>query len=486
MFVARVNKKLAGYLTGVMLILWGVLCILPAIASFLYSEIEFRIFVASSLLYTLLGITLVTLCKNYSLPISKKDGQISVGVLWFSIPMAASLPYMFFPENFSLLNAIFESFSGFTTTGSTVITDLDSVPRGLLLYRALTQWIGGLGFTLLIIAALRNFQSSFTNLFNAEFFSIATQRLYPRLTDTVKRIFVVYILLTISCFVLLCFGDMTIFEALCHSLTTISTGGFTTSNENIGGFSIYSQMIIVIFMLLSAMSYLLVVNLFRGRFAQFFKNEQLRWYLIIIFLTTVLFVIYWTLQDSMSINDRLRGGIFYSVSIISSTGFDLQNFSTGYFVSAVIILLMFVGGCSASSATGLKVIRLIILLRFLKAMLVKNLHPKAVIAVKYNQKSISDENIARIFGFFFLYLALFMMGIFVLCICGNDFQTSMALSIANLGNIGPVVGGYVEGFSYASINVGSQITLIALMLAGRLEIYTFFALFSKSLWSNGK
>ena len=482
MILSRVNKKIAGYLLGKLMLLWSVMCLIPTFAAYWNHEAALRVFIMTVCFFAVIGFSLTFLCRNYEITVGKRQGQIIVGLIWILIPLCASLPYMFFAETFSVTDALFESFSGFTTTGSTVIEDLSKVPVSLLVYRSMTQWVGGLGFTLLIIASLSKYSGNLNNLFNAEFFSLTSGKMYPHLKDTVKMIFFVYSFLTIGCFVFLFIGEMDFWTTLSHSFSIISTGGFSTSDGNIGSFSSYSQWVIMCFMFLSGISFFIIIYFFRGKFKSVFKDEQLKYYTLLILFVSLCFVVYWTLRSDMSLSERIKDSLFYSVSMVSSTGYDLQLKAPGSFVCACLLLLMIIGGCSASSSTGLKIIRVIILVRYARTALTKLFHPHAVVPVRYNGKSVREDDIRRIFGFFFLYAVIFVSGIFILSLAGNDFSSSIAVSAANLGNIGPVVGEMAQGFSYSSLNTLSQFTLIVMMLLGRLEIYSFLALFSKSFY----
>lgn len=410
--------------------------------------------------------------------IGKRQGQIIVALLWILIPFLGSFVYFFSPYEFSFTDALFESFSGFTTTGSTIIDKPEDLPSWLLIYRSFTQWIGGLGFTLLVIALFSKTSINMNNLFNAEFFSLTNIKIFPHILTTVRTIFLVYTLLTLACFSLLLYQGLNFTDALSHSFSTISTGGFSTKSGNIGAFSYSVQWTIMCFMLLSGVSFFLFVNLFRGRFKSVVSNEQFRYYIFLIIVVSLCFVIYWAARQDMTIMDRIRTSLFYSISMISSTGYDLQVSSIGEFVSVCLLLLMFIGGCSASSSTGLKVIRALILVRFARTALTRIFHPKAIVPVKYNKKSVDEQDIRRIFGFFFLYFIVFLGGVFILSCLGNDFSLSIYTSAANLGNIGPVVGGYIGHFAYSDLNTLSKMFLILLMLLGRLEIYSFLVLFS--------
>lgn len=481
--IKRVNKKIVFYLLGLVTLVLGFTCLVPVVVSLIYSETRVAIpFALTFFLCVVIGFSMVYFNKDYHLPISKKDGQIIIGLLWIITPLFGALPYLFFPDIFTITGAIFESYSGFTTTGSTIIDDLTKVPRGVLTYRAMTQWSGGLGFAVVIILILRSKAGLMMNIFNAEFSSIYKNKLYPHLSDTALRIFIIYTLLTIIGCVLFSLGSMNGFQAFCHSLSTVATGGFSTENGNIGAFTdSYTQYMVALLMFLSGTSYFIYFRLSKGDF-KVLKDNQFLAYLMLILACSVVLVVYWLLFTSKPLLQDIKEALFYTISIISTTGFDLESAKIGRAVSSALIFLMFIGGCSASSASGLKIVRVITLFRYTKVTLQKIFHPHAIIPVRYNGKSIPEEDLKNTFGFFFLYMVIFVIGVIVLCWLGNEFSHSLALSIANLGNVGPVVGGYMQGFTYSSLNIGSQFALIILMLIGRLEIFAFLALFSKSLW----
>jgi trk system potassium uptake protein len=418
---------------------------------------------------------------EHSMVVSKQQGQVFVALLWIIIPFLGSFVYFFADIGLKFTDCLFESYSGFTTTGSSIIDKPETLPKWLLVYRSFTQWIGGLGFALLIIAILRKKSLNLNNLFNAEFFSLTNNKIFPHLHDTVDTIFVVYFTITVACLAALYFQGMSWVDSLCYAFSTISTGGFVTNSGNIGAYSPSIQWTIICFMFLSGISFFLFVRFFKGKFRSVFSNEQLRYYTIIILFVSLCFVLYWSLSSDMGLADKIRSSIFYSVSIVSSTGYDLRLSSPGEFVMCCLLLLMFIGGCSASSSTGLKIIRVILLFRFARTALTRIFHPHAVVPVMYNKKAVEDQEIERVFGFFFLYLLTFLIGVFVLCCLNNDFSLSIYLSAANLGNIGPIVGNYTAQFAYSGLNTASQMFLILLMLMGRLEIYSFLVIFLKGL-----
>lgn len=481
--IHRINKKIIAYLIGLQILALGILCLIPLSASLYYGEYDqSRCFALSVGVFLFVAGLLMYFCRAYHLPVSKRDGQIIIGLIWIITPLFGALPYLLNQNLFNLQDAVFESFSGFTTTGSTIVRDLDLVPRSLLIYRALTQWLGGLGFAVIIILALKSKAGGIMNIFNAEFSSVYKNKMYPHLSDTALRILFVYTGLTVLCFVVLCFGSMNLFQAFCHSLTTVATGGFSTQNNNIGAFQdSYTTNAITLMMFLSGTSYFVYVRCFK-RDWKVFKDNQFLTYLGAIVSISALFVLYGYYNHDRDVTDNLGNAAFYVTSILTTTGFDIQAYNNHTFIVSALIFLMFIGGCSASSASGLKIIRVVQLYKYTRASMTKIFHPHAIIPVKYNGRLIAEEDLKSTFGFFFIYIIVFVCGVFALACFGNPFNTSITLSIANLGNIGPVVGGYLQGFTYASLNIASKGVLIVLMLMGRLEIYALLSLVSRSLW----
>ncbi|MDY6394372.1 MAG: potassium transporter TrkG, partial [Bacteroidales bacterium] len=272
-FVNKVNQKLIAYLLGLQIMVIAFTCIVPIVFSILYDEAtQTQNFTICFIIYLVLGLIFIRRNKDFHLPVSKKDGQIIIGLLWIIIPILGALPYLL--QHFTLNEALFESFSGFTTTGSTIIQDLSTMPRSVLVYRSLTQWVGGLGFAVVIILTLKSRAGEMMNIFNAEFSSIYKSRMYPHLSDMALRILLVYVSLTILCFILLNLGSMNVFQALCHSLSTIATGGFSTENNNIGAFSDnYTITVITIMMFLSGISYFVFVRIFKRDFKVLKDNQ---------------------------------------------------------------------------------------------------------------------------------------------------------------------------------------------------------------------
>lgn len=480
MFVTRnLNKKIFFYIFGMNLLFFSVVFLFSGLCSYFFKD-NYLPFLFSFFFTSVIGFFLAYRNRNYTALISKKDGRLLIGLLWILMPIFGAVPYII--HGFSFTNAFFESYSGFTTTGASIVKDVELMPKGLLLYRSFTQWLGGLGFAVFIIIFIKTMRNGANNLFNAEFNSIEKEKDSPHIRSTVYKIFIIYSSLTLFCFLLLLRGDMTWFEALCHSFSTISTGGFSVSNGNIGSYTSYSQWVIMIFMFLSGISYFLFLFAFKGKWKRILKDEQLRFYVLIILSFALIFFFYFFFNKDLDLFSSIRTSLFYVVSVVSSTGFDLQANALGMLPTIIFIFLMFIGGCSASSSTGLKIVRVIVLFRYIPVSLKRIFHPRAIIPVRYNGKALRDESVRLIFGFFFLFLLIFLAGALFLSLTGNGFVESLSLSAAAISNMGPIMGSIAEGFSYVELNVFSKYVLIALMLIGRLEIYAFFALFSKTVW----
>lgn len=478
------NTKILLYILGLTISFIG-LCFIPSIiTAYIFQEPTLIVFSFSLIFALVIGGSIMYVNRKYPQSLTKKEGRAVVGLIWSIAPITASVPFLLLPQYFSSpINALFESFSGFTTTGSSILNNIESVPKSVLIWRALTQWIGGLGITLFIIMFMKNFRNGSNYLFNAEFTSIDKEKIHPHIKQTVSRIFLIYFSYTILAFILLFFGDMDTFTAICHSLSTISTGGFTTVNGNIGQFSSYTQYVIMGLMFLSGISYVLVYWLFKGKAEKLFKDEQTKVYTLIILIGTItLFISLFFFHDHNFVVS-LKSSLFHIVSVVSTTGYympEAQDF--GLFAVVFIIILMFIGGSSSSSCTGLKIIRVIILYKYLQQSFKQMFHPRAVLPIRYNKVALVDEATGLVFGFFFLYLMIFILGAFTLTILGNEFLPSIALSASNLSNVGPVVGYISPETTYDTLNDGSKITLMILMIIGRLEIFSFLAMFSKSIW----
>src|SRR5574344_472553 len=319
----RFNFQLFIYILGVTSAVVGFIFLPCDAYALVYERAQLPIFLYSSVIAFLTSFVFIFSCKNFVHSINKKNGRLIVALVWMFAPIVGCLPYMLSLNIFSSpVNALFESFSGFTTTGSTILTHLESVPHSILLYRALTQWLGGLGLTILIILFITNFRNLSNYLFNAEFTSLDKEKVSPHIKSTVMRIIGVYLSLTLLAIVLLSFGDMDFFTALCHSFSTVSTGGFTTVNGSIGQFSAYTQWVTTALMFMSSLSYFSIYWSLRGKGNRFFIDEQTKVYTIIILIASVVIFSSLYFFHSIPLNQSIRLALFHSVSASSTTGYE--------------------------------------------------------------------------------------------------------------------------------------------------------------------
>jgi trk system potassium uptake protein TrkH len=482
----RFNYRLFFYIWAKIIMFIGLAMIAPAVVSFLYGEANAYGFVFGIFICFLAGTTLAYYNKDYCPLISKKDGRLIVGLLWITIPILGAIPFILDSENFTLTDAIFESFSGFTTTGFSIIkSSYAQIDKGILLWRALTQWIGSLGFVLFVIVFLNSFRDGSNNLFDARFNSINSEKVHPHIRATVYRIFLTYITLSLISCALLFLCKMDIFNALCYGFSTVSTGGFSYTDGGVGAFSLHIQYVILLTMFLSGISYYLLYRLPNVRKKSILKDEQFRIYSLLILICSLILAIYFFANDN-GLESSVHTALFSVVSAVSTTGYNLSetanvNFGS-LFVSLFILLLMFPGGCSASSSTGLKIIRISILVKYIKVAGKRILHSNAILPVRFNKEIVKDEDVNRIFGFFFLYIMIFICGTVLLTCCGTNFSDSLALSASSLSNVGELAKSVSNNVSFIALDAKIKIILIILMTLGRIEIYSFFALFSHSLW----
>jgi trk system potassium uptake protein TrkH len=441
-------------------------------------------FLISLLIIGIISLPLIFFNRNYPRVLTKKDGKLFVGFLWIIIPIFGATPYMFSQNVFPfIIDALFESFSGFTTTGSTIINDIDSLDKSLLLWRGITQWIGGLGIILFVILLIRNFHNGSNYLFNAEFTSIDKEKIQPHIKDTVYRILYIYIFITLLSILLLSFGDMNVFSSILYSFSTVSTGGFTANNAGLSSFSAYSQYVITLIMILSGLSYALLYWAYKGKWRKLFEDEQTKYYFLIILFASVGLFVALHFSKQYSIMESVRIAIFNITSIVTTTGYFLPQIKDiSQIIIFIMIVLMFIGGCSGSSSTGLKIVRVIILFKYFNNSFKRIFHPRAVIPIRYNKNVLVDDAIGIVFGFFFLYLIIFVVGAFLLTLFGSNFFDAISISAANISNTGSFIPYLEPEEQYASMSFGAKTTIILLMIVGRLEIYSLLAIFSKTIW----
>jgi len=415
--------------------------------------------------------------------IGKKEGYLIVTSIYVSISFFGSLPFYLSGAIPNFSDAFFESTSGIATTGATVLTDIEALPNGLLFWRSMTHWLGGMGIIVLTLAILPILGVGGMQLFVAEVPGTTPSRLHPRITQTAKRLWGIYAGLTVILTLLLMAGGVTFFHSLNHAFSTVATGGFSTQNDSIAGYSPYVQYVIILFMILGATSFSLHYFALKGQFGKILHNEEFLFFLKMIGIFTLIFTVSLFVINQTGLEYTFRKSLFQIVSIITTTGFTTTDYMEWEgFLWFFLFLLMFTGGCIGSTAGGLKMIRVLVLFKNTRLEFRRLLHPMAVIPVRINGKTIPQEIIHNFLAFFLLYMILFMAGAAAMKLFGLDFASAIGASAATLGNIGPAIANVGPVNSYGEIPDAAKWILSFYMILGRLEMFTVLLLLSPSFY----
>ncbi|MCX8110292.1 MAG: hypothetical protein N3D15_03465 [Syntrophorhabdaceae bacterium] len=401
-----------------------------------------------------------------------------------SFSFIGSIPFIASGSIPSVTDAFFETMSGFTTTGATILTDIEIVPKSLLFWRNMTQWLGGMGVIALAVAILPLLGVGGFQLFKAEAPGPTKDKISPRISATAKLLWLVYLLFTVLQTTLLIFGGLSLFEALCITFGTLATGGYAPLNASIAAYpSQYVQYVIIFFMLLAGINFNLHYWALKGSPNSYFKNTEFRFFIGVIFLSTFVIIIVRFINGVDFSESLVRSSLFQTISIITTTGFITEDYERWPFAAQfILLLLMFIGGCASSTGGAIKNIRIYVLFIFIGNQLKRLFHPRGVFPVKVGDKAISEDIVSSVVAFIALYMLLFIAGVLVLTFLGENIDTSIGAVAATLGNVGPGIGnvGPVENFSH--LPAIAKWFLSFLMLAGRLEIYTILVLFTPRFW----
>lgn len=440
-------------------------------------------FIYSTLITSLLGLILwiITKRKINAHTTSRKDAYLTVAISWISICLSGTLPYLFSQSIPSFTNAFFESVSGFTTTGSSILADIEIIPKSILFWRSLTHWIGGIGIIVLVIVIMPTLRIGSYQLFTIE--SSLQEKIQPKIRSVGIRLFFIYLILTLTEIFLLLFGGMDIFDSICHAFGTISTGGFSPKNTSIAGYSNYIQYVIMIFMFLSGINFVMHYYLLSRNFQKVKVNEELRLYILVIILVGGIITLGLFFQMQKPFELAFRESFFQVISIITCTGFATADYLLWpQYAWVIIFFSMFLGGCMGSTSGGIKITRHLILLKNLYRIFKLLRFPNAIIPIKVNNKPISDESNASVLSFIALYVILFTFGGVILVTLGIDIKTSFSSVATCMAGIGPGIGTIGPASNFAHLPQSAKLILSFFMLLGRLEIYAFLILFSKDFW----
>ena len=477
------NYKTVFFTLGILQMVLGVFMFIPIILQFVYSEIDSSFFGAS--IVTIIFGTLFFLSNlDHDKQLTLQQAFLLTALSWLSIAIFGSLPFIFSDLNFSFTNAFFESMSGITTTGSTIISNLNEMPKSILLWRAILQWLGGIGIIIMAITLM-----PIMNVGGMQLFKISnndsSEKILPKSKEIALRLIYIYTALTLLCGLTYKIFGMNYFDSLTHSMTTIATGGFSNYNESIGFFnSVSIEISAMIFIILGSLPFITYIKFISGNKKILFDDAQIRSFFKIIIFSVAILTIYLAISNSAELN--LRSIFFNIISILTGTGYVNAEFDTwGSFTLILFLGLMFIGGCAGSTTCGVKIFRIQILYLFISNQLKKIIYPKGVFVLKYDQNPIDNKFISSVISFIYMYLVIFFVLTALLSLTGLDFVTSISGAATSISNVGPGLGSIIgPNGDFSSLPNISKWILTLGMILGRLELFAILVLFLPSFWKN--
>ena len=492
------NWRIVFKTMGVLTMLEAIFMLIPTFAAWWYHEADFGAWIVSCAITWISSWWMLLAGRRAEKRVGEREGYVIVATVWIVYSLFGMLPFWLSGALPELVNAWFETMAGFTTTGATVINDVTAMTHSILLWRSLMQWIGGMGIIVLSVAILPMFGLGGMQLYSAEVTGVSYEKLSPRIADTAKHMWLTYIALTVIQTALLNLEGMTIFDSLCHSLSTISTGGFSTRNDSMISDNAAIQWTTAIFMFLSGLNFTQLIYLFRGKPQRLVNDEETRWYAFAVlfatlFLSTGLFIHYGIEHDVSKIVElenffatverALRKGFFMVCSAMTSTGFAASDYMTWpKLLWVFVFFLMFTGASSGSTAGGIKWVRIAIFAKSAVAELKRRIHPNAVIPVRFNGRTLREQTTSNIMAFMFFYIAIIVVAVLIFCASGVAFDEAIGTAVSAIGNVGVSIGQFGPSGTYADYPTVAKWTATVVMLIGRLEIFTILLLFSRALW----
>ena len=493
----KLNYKIIFHFLGLLLLFNGGFIMIATLISLIYQDgVTLELFLSGVATLLIGGLTMAS-TKNHIKEMNKREGYIVVAFGWIVMSLTGTLPYIATGAIPTFTDAFFETMSGFTTTGATILEDIEAVPKGVLFWRSTTQWIGGMGIIVLAIAILPLLGVGGMQLFTAEAPGPGGDKLHPRITDTAKRLWLIYVGYTVAETLLLKAAGMSFFDAINHALSTMATGGFSTKNNSISYWNANPliQYIIIIFMFLGGTNFVLSYYMFKGKMGKIIKDEEFKLYFKFIAAFTIIasLLIYFRADVALSsiphpmvfgeLESAFRHGLFQVVSIVTTTGFVTADYTMWTpFLTVFFFGLMFLGGSAGSTSGGVKVVRHLLLIKNGFLEFKRALHPSAIIPVRYNTKSVSKDIVFNVLGFFILYMLSFIIGALVFSMFDIDFESAIGLSASSLGNVGPALGNFGPVNNYSALPALGKWWASFLMLIGRLELFTVLILLTPFFW----
>lgn len=481
------NYKAIMKLIGIITIIMSGLMLPSLLCSYIYNEAD----VIKSFWFTIVPMlifgSIITKAFNANfISLKIRDGYIIAALCWTLCSALGAIPFVISGYIPNYIDAFFESVSGLTTTGCSILTNVESLPRGLLFWRSFTHWIGGMGIILFAIALLPALGMSGQKLAMAESNRPAAGKITPHISQASKILYLIYISITLLEILLLVLGGMNLFDAMINTFGSVGTGGYSNYSDGIAHYdSLYFETVIAVSMFLAGINFTLYYFVLRGRWKGFFSDDELRFYLLIVSAAILLITLnLWVSNYYGSLGESLRYSVFQSISIVTTTGFMTANYDLWpTFSKMILFALMFIGGCSSSTSGGIKVVRTLILFKYLKNSISMRLHPRAVISIKINEKPISSNTISDVISFVFLYIGVFFIGTLLLSLNNFDLITTASAMATCLGNVGPGFNLVDPTLNYSIFSNASTLLLSFVMLVGRLELFTFILLFTRQFWN---
>jgi trk system potassium uptake protein TrkH len=485
-FKSKINIPLVLRIEGFMLLMESFFMLLTFPVTYLYRGLYVFSMPFSALLTLLTGIILIIATRQHkNEKTTSRDGVFIVCISWLVLSLFGAMPYLLSKSVPNFTDGFFEALSGFTTTGATILTRIEAVPKDILFWRSMTQWIGGLAIIVFSIAILPYLSMSGMQLFISEMNGLTYDKLHPRILHTVWRIWGIYLFFTLLETLLLYLGDMNLYDALCHSMTTISSGGFSTRTANMGAFSNHSQVVVCIFMVLSGCNFSLLLLSLSWRSFTILRNQEFRTFLLYVLAAGTAIALVLVFAVHHSLGTSFREAFFGVISTMTTTGFFVSDYTAWpSFLWVVLFLLMFIGACSGSTSGGVKMFRHLIFVKNSVLELKRIIHPNAMLPVKVNGKAISTSGVYKNTTFIIIYFLIFLAGGIILLFSGSDFDTALGASVASLSNVGTGIGSVGPGGSYVDFPLFNKWLLMLMMLLGRVELFTMITLFSRSFWKN--
>ena len=477
------NYKTVFFTLGILQIILGIFMLLPIIIQFFYSEIDSSFF-GAALVTTIFGILFFLSNLDHDKKLNLQQAFLLTSLSWLSIAIFGSLPFIFSNIEFSITNAFFESMSGITTTGSTIIPNLENMPKGILFWRAILQWLGGIGIIVMAITLM-----PIMNVGGMQLFKISnndsSEKILPKSKEIAIRLIYIYFGLTALCAISYKILGMNVFDSVTHSMTTIATGGFSNYNESIGFFdSVYIEISAMIFIILGSLPFIAYIKFLSGNRGIFFSDIQIKTFIKTIAFSAILLIVYLILNNSSNLD--IRSIFFNVISILTGTGYVNAQFDNwGGFPLLLFLGLMFIGGCAGSTTCGVKIFRIQILWSFVGNQLKKIIYPKGIFVLKYDKNPIDNKFVSSIISFIYMYLIIFFIITALLSLTGLDFITSISGAATSISNVGPGLGSVIgPNGNFSSLPDISKWILTLGMILGRLELFAILVLFLPSFWRN--